>query len=265
MRLDEVHLAIRPRTILECLDLAFRVWGRHFPGLAIASLLGVLPMVAIQLWLLETQQDDSGIPFILLGLVGAPWVTSPILIYLGQVTFSRRFSLSQAARTAIGVFPNFFLYQGILRLICIFVVVLSPVVLFGMYYLSPILLLERPTLSRVWGRRTAMNSRNLGRIISFWVIDILVMIAGTYGLGKFLRGIHSLWTGHFEAQQFLGAGNPTTESIDWESILAFWLVMAFLAVFRFITYLDCRIRREGWDVELKLRAEAANFPNREVA
>lgn len=41
--------------------------------------------------------------------------------------------------------------------------------------------------------------------------------------------------------------------------------MCFIAVFRFITYLDCRIRREGWDVELKLRAEASHFAHRESA
>ena len=82
MRLDEVHLAIRPRTLLECLDLSIRVWGRHFPGLAIATIIGVAPMVATQLWLLEIYAEDSGIPVSLLGMVGAPWVTMPILIYL---------------------------------------------------------------------------------------------------------------------------------------------------------------------------------------
>jgi hypothetical protein len=265
MRLDEVHLAIRPRTLLECLDLSIRVWGRHFPGLSIATIIGVAPMVATQLWLLEIYAEDSGIPFILLGMVGAPWVTMPILIYLGQITFSRRFSLRQAIRTAMGALPCFFVYQGIMRFFCIFVVVLSPMIFIGMYYLSPIVLLERPTFNRVWVRRTAMNSRNTGRIISFLVTDVIVMYAGTYCLGNFLRGLFSLWTGHFEQGQFLGAGTVTTESIEWEYLLAFWLVMSFLAVFRFITYLDCRIRREGWDVELKLRAEAAHFPNREVA
>lgn len=264
MRLDEVHLAIRPRTILECLDLAFRLWGRHFLGLSIAAAIGIGPMIWLQLRFLDDFNDDS-IIYLMLGLAGAPWVTMPIMIYLGQITFSRRFSLRQATRTAFGAFPSFLLYEGLLRLICIFIVVLSPMVFIGMYYLSPILLLERPSLGRVWGRRTAMNSRNLGRVISFWVTDLMILVVGTYGLGNFLRGLSSLWNDRFNTSEFMIGGRDPIDHLDWEGLLAFWLVMAFLAVFRFITYLDCRIRREGWDVELKLRAEAAHFPNREVA
>ena len=93
----------------------------------------------------------------------------------------------------------------------------------------------------------------------------MVMIAGPFILGSFLRGVSSLWTGRFDTRDFLTGGRDYHDSYLWENHVAFWLVMGFLAVFRFITYLDCRIRLEGWDVELKLRAEAAHFPNRESA
>jgi hypothetical protein len=35
-----------------------------------------------------------------------------------------------------------------------------------------------------------------------------------------------------------------------------WLVVAFMSVVRFLNYLDLRIRHEGWEVELLMRAEA---------
>ncbi|MCA9131524.1 MAG: hypothetical protein KDA45_00145 [Planctomycetales bacterium] len=38
-----------------------------------------------------------------------------------------------------------------------------------------------------------------------------------------------------------------------------WVVGLFLAVFRFLAYLDSRIRLEGWEVELRLKAEAARL------
>jgi hypothetical protein len=38
--------------------------------------------------------------------------------------------------------------------------------------------------------------------------------------------------------------------------LTMWLVGLFLAVYRFLAYLDSRIRLEGWEIELRLRAEA---------
>jgi hypothetical protein len=36
----------------------------------------------------------------------------------------------------------------------------------------------------------------------------------------------------------------------------FWLTYLYLSVVRFLCYLDLRIRREGWEVDLALRAEA---------
>ena len=34
-----------------------------------------------------------------------------------------------------------------------------------------------------------------------------------------------------------------------------WMVAAYFTVVRFLGYLDLRIRREGWEVELLMRAE----------
>jgi hypothetical protein len=41
--------------------------------------------------------------------------------------------------------------------------------------------------------------------------------------------------------------------------LTIWIVIGFFAVVRFLCYLDLRIRREGWEVELAMRAEEARL------
>ena len=41
--------------------------------------------------------------------------------------------------------------------------------------------------------------------------------------------------------------------------LAAWVVVGYFAVVRFLAYLDRRIRCEGWEVELLMRAEAARL------
>ena len=41
--------------------------------------------------------------------------------------------------------------------------------------------------------------------------------------------------------------------------LAMWFVAAYLTVVRFLNYLDLRIRDEGWEVELRMRAEAVRL------
>jgi hypothetical protein len=37
--------------------------------------------------------------------------------------------------------------------------------------------------------------------------------------------------------------------------LLLWLVAAYFSVVRFLAYLDLRIKHEGWEVELLMRAE----------
>ena len=41
-----------------------------------------------------------------------------------------------------------------------------------------------------------------------------------------------------------------------------WLVLGGFAVVRYLSYLDLRIRREGWEVELLVRAEEARQKRR---
>ncbi len=41
--------------------------------------------------------------------------------------------------------------------------------------------------------------------------------------------------------------------------LAMWIVATFTAVVRFLGYLDLRIRFEGWEVELRMRAEGSRL------
>ena len=44
--------------------------------------------------------------------------------------------------------------------------------------------------------------------------------------------------------------------------LAIWIVVGYFSVVRFLSYLDLRIRREGWEVELRMRAEGARLTRR---
>jgi hypothetical protein len=53
-------------------------------------------------------------------------------------------------------------------------------------------------------------------------------------------------------------------NLDWFRLhviypSSLWLIVAFFAVVRFLSYLDLRIRHEGWEVELLMRAEAVRL------
>src|SRR5262249_55537137 len=44
---------------------------------------------------------------------------------------------------------------------------------------------------------------------------------------------------------------------SWSFQLAIWIAVAFFGIVRFLTYIDQRIRMEGWEVELRLRSVGA--------
>jgi hypothetical protein len=99
---------------------------------------------------------------------------------------------------------------------------------------------------------------------------LLVIDAAILGLGwivgyRFLESFTALWRGGAISDVLAAAFDPFAEDGDaalaavqafasWPSQIAFWAAAALVTVYRFFTYLDTRIRHEGWDVELKFRA-----------
>lgn len=262
MRLENVQLAIRPRSILECLDVAFLFCGRNWLGLLLASAAGIVPIAIVNYWIFKNPEFTGYLGYLLLTME-TPWATLLLTLYLGQITFARRFSLKRAVHDFFRSFGNMLSYQVIIRGICLVFGITAPVVFVGMYYLNEIILLEQTPIARTWSRRTAMNTRALGNILSLRMIDAIVLVCGTTILAMVLRAISQLWEDHvaFDPELFFEG----VFEIDWQIQTAFWLVIVFLTVFRFVSYLDCRIRREGWDVELKLRALADVHRQREAA
>ncbi|MDB5342277.1 MAG: hypothetical protein JWP89_654 [Schlesneria sp.] len=264
MRLEDIQLAIRPRNILECLDIAFLFCGRNWIGLLLTSAAGILPISVANYWILQLPFFNIYLGYLLL-MLEIPWATLLLTLYLGQVTFSRKFSLRRAGKDFVRTFGSMIAYQLIVRGLCLAILVLSPVVFLGMYYLNEIILLEQTSLTRTWSRRTAMNARALGRIISFRIMDALVIFLGTLTLASLLRTVSELWGDRFQFDPNVLFDASNAFKVDWQIQAAFWIVIVFLTVFRFVSYLDCRIRREGWDVELKLRALADLHRQREAA
>ena len=127
-------------------------------------------------------------------------------------------------------------------------------------YINEIVLLERsPIWSRssnqitIGKRSSRLHGPNSGDLFGRGI----AMIPVTAVLGFAVFG--SLW--------FLVA----TYTNDWgigKAIVhgavpaTFWILALYVTVFRFLSYLDLRIRREGWEVELKMRAEANRIHER---
>lgn len=295
MQLDQTHVAIRSRTMTEISDLAM-VMIRSYPsallfGFAVgtlpwavlnALLLGWIPIVEYRF---ATYDEDMAgnlakyqVLMALLVFLQTPAAGVLTTIYVGQAVFESRPPWRSVFREARDSFWRWFWVLGILR----GPVPLMTVVLFNwgqdlaydLDYLWPILLAlwvavlrgNRPFLPEILllercplrtkrkpeaiavNRRSAALHRPMagelfGRFIAMSSLLIALSMLGFYSL-LWLRGVlFGLW--------------------EWDALvylvlypLSLWAAGALSVLIRFLSYLDTRIRLEGWEVQLAVRAEA---------
>ena len=133
-------------------------------------------------------------------------------------------------------------------------------------YINEIILLEKnPLIPR--GTAITVNKRSahlhgpysgdllvrwLGATVITWLLVCLVIYTAVLTQGVLITD----WPIHFSLEDGEVASN-----LDWFKLqvvypACLWLVVIFLAVVRFLSYLDLRIRHEGWEVELLMKAES---------
>ncbi|MEX2138269.1 MAG: hypothetical protein WD894_03355 [Pirellulales bacterium] len=278
MQFDKTRIVIRERALLDLLDLALHMVRVHWLPLLVASLVGVAPFVLLNYWLLADltfveEQDYAWYAFrmVLLVLFEAPLAAVPVTLLLGQAMFSERFAVARIVRQAIASLPQLFIYQFLIRGL------LMPQALFWELferdftpfmwayfiawfvpftywpYIDEVILLERnPLRTGKSGRSTWKRSRVLHQ---GYYGDLFARLMGCAAIAAALAT--ALWLASWYARGLF------TQTNDFDSTMytiylpvALWIVAAFFNVVRFLSYLDLRIRREGWEVELMLRAEA---------
>jgi hypothetical protein len=294
MQLDQTHVAVRVRSLSEIGDLALVLLHRYPTTLLVGFLLGAWPwMVANALllyWIPITEAqfglDDSEAAWelsryatwmALLVFLQTPAAGVVTTIYLGQSVFEHEPNWKSALAIARKHFWRWFFCLGIRRLAVPAMIIVAlrwfqpydsffdatvPVILFfialviraGRPFLSEMILLEmcpfrsdnpnEITLSR---RAKALHRSAGSDVGSRWIAvagTLVVLFAGFFYSLVWVRGIT---TGYWNIGLFtLLAIYP----------VALWTVGGISVVVRMIAYLDTRIRLEGWDVELAVRAEA---------
>jgi hypothetical protein len=267
MQFDQTHIAVRERNFLEILDLATQVTRVHLGPLALALFVGSAPFAIVNHLLLagfidanEIWQDLNSYVFFLMLLVAveAPLATAPITLYLGAAAFRERVDSRRLWRNWLASLPQLVLLEGLLRASTVLIFgagVLIPYV--RRPYLSEVILLERNPLRSTdssqistWRRSRNLHDGARGDLFSRWlgsvgaaIVLILAGVAGTYSL----------------VGNILGRYPEALTVLRWHLPVVVWIVLGFFAVVRFLAYLDLRIRREGWEVELRMRAEAARL------
>lgn len=275
MQLDKTSIVIRERNYFDILDLALRVVRTYPAPLFITMLLGTIPFAALNHWWIADSADidytvEMGdfVPFVylfdcvLLIIIEMPLATMLTTIFLGQATFMKEPGAKLIARDAAGSLGQMLIFQVILRGI-LTVLVVTWFVIFSIWpYLNEVILLERNPLTRrganrmtTMRRNSALHSGSFGDLFGRWVVSVMIAATllaaislGLWMLGSML-GATEVPPGEVLGQVFYVVYLPA----------AIWIVVQFFSVVRFLSYLDLRIRREGWEVELQLRAEAARM------
>jgi hypothetical protein len=124
-------------------------------------------------------------------------------------------------------------------------------------FLNEVVLLERnpQRATTLGGMTTSLRSANLhegsmAELFGHWLSAACVAVLATISLWL------ALW--YLRLQLFdVGAFDRPMFEI-WLPV-AMWIVGGYLVVVRYLSYLDLRIRREGWELELRMRGEAAKM------
>ncbi|MGA2033206.1 MAG: hypothetical protein ABSG68_13190 [Thermoguttaceae bacterium] len=262
MQLDRQHIVIRERSFSEVLDLALRVLRVHGGPLCLALAAGIVPAMLLNAWLLsgvlEPEPDAGDVAgylwwMFLLVMWECPLATALATLYLGQAMFSRRPEAAKVAKDFGKSLPQLLWYQVLLRglLLPWMVTWILPYAVWP--YLNEVILLERNPWRR--RRKDGMTSGRRSRVLHAQSMgDLFVRWLGSVACGGML--VLSIWASLYcLGTLLLGEREPGAPVYTVYYPLALWIMMAIFTVVRFLGYTDLRIRREGWEVELAMRAE----------
>jgi hypothetical protein len=293
VQLDKTRIAIRERGLLEILDLALRVIRCYLRPLTVAWMVGVLPLMLLNYWLLAWMVDLPeyyGAEKFLYWLryfaamsalvfFETPLATIPMTLYLGDALFLQPTSPRAMARTIGSLFLPLFFCLVLIRGVAVAVLLvfgierysrfsgneglLIPLLLYALIlrglrpYLGEIILLEQNPLraaskeAMTIGRRsTALHNPSTGDLMARSIALAGVALVLTLSLVCSIWFVTAVFTNNWGfGPLMLHVGVP----------LSMWIVAGYLCVVRFLSYLDLRIRREGWEVELRMRAEATRL------
>jgi hypothetical protein len=246
---DRTLVQIRERSFLDLLDLTLVVVRRRPLPLGLAAMAGVAPCAALNAWLLSDPEFPP-LLYLLLLAMEAPWATAPLTIVLGGLMFGERPTAGRVLKGLARGLPAMIVYQVFLRGLLVCFMVAYPIIPSRLAFLDEVILLERGRLRAVVNRCSTLTGLRGGDFFGQWLAQV--------GMGALF--IACFWAGTGAMISSLTTSELTWDEPGWGDLyglrlqVAVWLAIVFFGVARFLTYIDQRIRLEGWEVKLRLQA-----------
>jgi hypothetical protein len=290
MQLDNTRIAIRERNLLETLDLSFRLLREFWKPWLICSLLAIVPLATINALLLNWMAADLDFSepnewpvryawtMAVFIYFEAPLASVFVVAYLGPAVFMENPRIKQVVWDALKQWPAIFLSQFLFRLVLplwllaltfdrfepnywiefgLIVLLMIPfVTIFRAFrpYINEIIVLEKnplraknPQVITIGKRSSHLHGPYSNDLFVRWLGTVLATVVLIWMVGTTTGFLFSVLFGLEEL-------NWIVVYIWYPTVL--WTVVSLISVVRFLDYLDLRIRHEGWEVELLMRAEA---------
>ena len=250
MAIDRTLVLIRERSLVDILDLALIVIRDRPWTLGLAAALGIVPFAVLNAWLFQMIEEPSGFIFCTSWILEAPLATAPLTLVLGGLMFGHPFRLVATLRTLIGRSVSIILADGVIRFFLCFLIPSH------LAFSNEMILLERTRWWKLFQRGGNLCGHRGGELFALALLQLVVIIgfALTFYIGSG-RAIDAVIGS--ESSWHLPDGPESLA--HWRFQLPIWLGVAYFAVVRFLVYIDQRIRLEGWEVELRLRAVAESM------
>lgn len=268
MRLEDATLALEPRSVGAAIDLAILFYRKHAVKLLALSLLfGTLP-VAIAGF--RATRGDGWLWAVLLFFFGSAFLGAAVVAGAGHHVFGEEFTLGNTLRSfgkRIGGLlfwlPLARVLAGVVGAMCWGLLWVPVAARYG--FLSEVLVLEQLRGARIGKRLEEILRSNhveaCGRYFAIASFALLVSIVlflfldlGSqvlFGVPIFLAKVS--WAVAYEDVMNLLSYDPL---LVIALASTWWLVYPLARLAWFFCYLDARIRKEGWDVEIAFRVEA---------
>ncbi len=295
MQLDKTRIAIRERNFPELMDLSLHVTRVFARPLVLTFALAAVPLALVNHFLIGwtadiDYRDESPWTYLtwmsLLIFIEAPLASIFATAYLGEAMFHERPRIRDVVKSVAKVWPRVLWCVVILRgpalalflaatldpfeeppsvnLVFLFLLALGAAILRATRpFLVEIVLLERnplgwtlvrrspdPHKTTIGQRSATLHNASSGDLLGRWIgsaAAVLVLVVAVQCTFWFASGV------------FLNTWSWGPVMTEICAPLSMWLVACYFTVVRFLSYLDLRIRTEGWEVELRLRAEAARL------
>jgi hypothetical protein len=248
----QARVALRQRTLIDVADLAVRFCASHAGAYARVSLAVIVPSFALSVAAAHWGNWTLGwtVAIVLAALADAPFVA-----LASRLVFTDTVRARDVVRLGARAVPSI----AAARLAQALAFVMSSL-LIGLpwlwlgphlFFVIEALVLERAGVVSAFGRATRLGKIRFGEALSAMVLLLLVRVAFTAFADLAGREVLAGLLEIKPPPELMTAGG------SWLALVGWWLAVPLVASARFLVYLDVRTRTEGWDIQTRFAALAA--------